>query len=414
MKIKNDKLVIQVTCLIVSVILWIIIMVETSPLLNTTYTNIPVTIKNLSALENSNLVMMNTDKDNLTVSVKVEGYGEQLNNIKKGDFTAYIDVYGYGEGITNAKVEISGPSGVEIVNTYPSQIACNIERIISRVMDVTVQYEGNQADGYYKSLALSNPSSVKITGPRSVVNSANHAIATVNIEGVKNDLVKTVPVRIYDGTDTEIFMSSPVGNVEVTVPVYPTKYVNLVPVVTGNPEAGYQLVDVTVNPGKVRIAARQDILDTIKELSLAELDISGAYNNILSSKDILNTDGLILMDLTTTPVVNAVIEEVVEKEFVYKTSDIQFVNLKEGSNATPANTDQDIIVKVVGTSSIVNSLKKSDLILSSDMTEAVAGNITVNVECVTDIKLNSISLSQNTVDVTVTAPVAATDAADEE
>ncbi|MEL7604544.1 hypothetical protein SDC9_62495 [bioreactor metagenome] len=414
MKIKNDKLVIQVTCLVVSVILWIIIMVETSPLLNTTYTNIPVTIKNLSALENSNLVMMNTDKDNLTVSVKVEGYGEQLNNIKKGDFTAYIDVYGYGEGITNAKVEISGPSGVEIVNTYPSQIACNIERIISRVMDVTVQYEGNQADGYYKSLALSNPSSVKITGPRSVVNSANHAIATVNIEGVKNDLVKTVPVRIYDGTDTEIFMSSPVGNVEVTVPVYPTKYVNLVPVVTGNPEAGYQLVDVTVNPGKVRIAARQDILDTIKELSLAELDISGAYNNILSSKDILNTDGLILMDLTTTPVVNAVIEEVVEKEFVYKTSDIQFVNLKEGSNATPANTDQDIIVKVVGTSSIVNSLKKSDLILSSDMTEAVAGNITVNVECVTDIKLNSISLSQNTVDVTVTAPVAATDAADEE
>lgn len=414
MKIKNDKLVIQVTCLIVSVILWIIIMVETSPLLNTTYTNVPVTIKNLSALENSNLVMMNTDKDNLTVSVKVEGYGEQLNNIKKGDFTAYIDVYGFGEGITNAKVEISGPNGVEIVNTYPSQIACNIERIISRVMDVTVQYEGNQADGYYKSLALSNPSSVKITGPRSVVNSANHAIATVNIEGVKNDLVKTVPVRIYDGTDTEIFMSSPVSNVEVTVPVYPTKYVNLVPVVTGNPEAGYQLVDVTVNPGKVRIAARQDILDTIKELSLAELDISGAYNNILSSKDILNTDGLILMDLTTTPVVNAVIEEVVEKEFVYKTSDIQFVNLKEGSNATPANTDQDIIVKVVGTSSIVNSLKKSDLILSSDMTEAVAGNITVNVECVTDIKLNSISLSQNTVDVTVTAPVAATDAADEE
>nr|WP_300091615.1 CdaR family protein [Sedimentibacter sp.] len=414
MKIKNDKLVIQVTCLIVSVILWIIIMVETSPLLENTYTNIPVTIKNLSALENSNLVMMNTDKDNLTVSVKVEGYGEQLNNIKKGDFTAYIDVYGYGEGITNAKVEISGPSGVEIVNTYPSQIACNIERIISRVMDVTVQYEGNQADNYYRSLALSNPSSVKITGPRSVVNSASHAIATVNIEGVINDLTKTVPVRIYDGTDTEIFMSSPVDNVEVTVPVYPTKYVNLVPTITGNPEAGYQLVNVTVNPEKVRIAARQDILDTIKELSLAELDVSGAYNNILSSKDILNTDGLILMDLTTTPVVNAVIEEVVEKEFVYNTSDIQFINLKEGSSAAPVNAEQEITVKVVGTSSVVNSLKKSDLILSSDMAEASAGNYTVNVECVTDLKLNSISLSQNTVDVTVTAPVSPADAANEE
>lgn len=414
MKIKNDKLVIQVTCLIVSVILWIFIMVETSPLLNNTYTNIPVTIKNISALENSNLVLMNTDKDNLTVSVKVEGYGEQLNNIKKGDFTAYIDVYGYGEGITNAKIEISGPSGVEIVNTYPSQIACNIERIISRVMDVTVQYEGNQADNYYRSLPLSNPSSVKITGPRSVVNSASHAIATVNIDGVTNDLTKTVPVRIYDGTDTEIFMSSPVGNVEVTVPVYPTKYVNLIPTVTGNPLEGYQLAEVTVNPEKVRIAARQDILDTIKELSLAELDISGAYNNILSSKDILNTDGLILMDLTTTPVVNAVIEEVIEKEFIYKTSEIQFVNLKEGSNVSPANTEQEITVKVVGTSTVVNSLKKSDLILSSDMAEAAAGNYTADVQCVTDLKLNSISLSQDKVDVIVAAPDAATDSTDEE
>lgn len=408
MKIKNDKLVIQVTCLVVSVILWIIIMVETNPQLEDNYTNIPVAIKNLSALENSNLVLMNTDKDNLTVNVKVKGYGEQLNKINKGDFTAYIDVLGYAEGVTNAKVEITGPNGVEIVNTYPSQIACNIESIISRVMDVTVQYEGNQAENYYRSLPLSNPSSVKITGPRSVVNSANLAVATVNINDVKDNLIKTVPVRIYDGTDSEIFMSSPVGNVEVTVPVYPTKYVNLVPNVTGTPEAGYQLASVTVNPLKVRIAARQDILDTIKELNLAELDITGAYNNILSSKDIINTDGLIMLDLTTTPVVNAVIEEIIEKEFVFKSSDVQFVNLIEGSVSALINPDEEITVTVVGTSTIVNSLKKTDLILSADMSEASEGDNSITLETVTDSVLNSITLSREAVEVTVTkeAPAA--------
>ena len=408
MKIKNDKLVIQITCLVVSVILWIIIMVETNPQLEDNYTNIPVAIKNLSALENSNLVLMNTDKDNLTVNVKVKGYGEQLNKINKGDFTAYIDVLGYAEGVTNAKVEITGPNGVEIVNTYPSQIACNIESIISRVMDVTVQYEGNQAENYYRSLPLSNPSSVKITGPRSVVNSANLAVATVNINDVKDNLIKTVPVRIYDGTDSEIFMSSPVGNVEVTVPVYPTKYVNLVPNVTGTPEAGYQLVSVTVNPVKVRIAARQDILDTIKELNLAELDITGAYNNILSSKDIINTDGLIMLDLTTTPVVNAVIEEIIEKEFVFKNTDVQFVNLIEGSVSALINPDEEITVTVVGTSTIVNSLKKTDLILSADMSEASEGDNSITLETVTDSVLNSITLSREAVEVTVTkeAPAA--------
>lgn len=412
MKIKNDKLVIQITCLIVSVILWMVIMVETNPPFEDTYTNIPVTIKNLAALGNSNLVMMNTDKDNLTVNVKVKGYNEQLNKISKSDFSAYIDVLGYSEGITNAKVEIVGPSGVEIVSSYPSQIACNIESVISRVMDVTVQFEGNQAENYYKSLPLSNPSSVKITGPRSVVNSANLAVATVNIEGVQDSLIKTVPVRIYDGTDTEIFMSVPTGNVEVTVPVYPTKYVDLIPAVTGTPEAGYQIVSVAAKPEKVKIAARQDILDTVKQLNLAELDITGAYNNILSSKEILNTDGLTILDLTTTPVVNVVVEKVIEKEFVYTKSDIQFINMKEGRQVNLADPDGEITVTVQGTSGIVNSLKKSDLILTGDLAAAVKGQNNISIQCVTEISFNSISLSQETVNVEVTETAAATETED--
>ena len=398
MKIKNDKIVIQITCLIVSVILWIIIMVETNPLLDDTYTNVPVTIRNLTALENSNLILMNTDKDHMTVNIKVKGYGEQLNNISKGDFSAYIDVLGYGEGITNAKVEVVGPTGVEIVSSYPSQVACNIESVISKVMDVLVQYEGSQEKDYYRSAPTLNPSSVKVTGPRSVVDSANRAIATINIDGVTDSLTKTVPVRIYDGTDTEIFMSVPTDNVEVTVPVYPTKYVNLVPLITGEPEVGYELVNTTINPGKVKIAARKDILDSIKELNVAELDITGAYNNILSSKEIINTDGLILLD-STTPVVNAIIEEIIQKDFVFTKSDIQFIDVQEGYNVKFVNPDEEITVTVEGTSSIVNAVNKSDLIITADMSEATTGLNTVVVECVTEKSFNSIFLSKENLEV---------------
>jgi len=401
MKIKNDKLIIQITCLVVSVILWMVIMVETNPLYENNYTNIPVTIRNLPALSNSNLVMMNTDKDNLTINVKAKGTIDELNKISKSDFSAYIDVLGYGEGVTNAKIEVVGPSNVEIINNYPSQIACNIESIISKVMDVTVQFEGNLAENYYKSLALSNLSSVKITGPRSVVDSANQAVATVNIDGAKESIVKTVPVRIYDGKDTEIFMSVPISNVEVTVPVYPTKYVNLIPSVTGTPEEGYQLVNVTVKPEKVRIAARQDILDTIKELNLAELNITGAYNNILSSKEIINTDGLTILNLTTTPVVNAVVEKIIEKEFVFALTDLQFINVQEGRQANLIDSEEEITVTVSGTSSIVDALKKSDLILNANLAEAAIGQNTISIECVTEIAFNSITLSKDSVNIEI-------------
>jgi YbbR domain-containing protein len=204
MKIKNDKLVIQITCLIVSIVLWMTVMLVTNQTLEQSYPNVAVSVRNLPALENSNLVLMSPDKDNITVTIKATGLTEQLNSISSRDFTAYIDVLGFKEGVTNAKVEVVGPSGVDIVSVYPQQIACNIEGVISKVMDVSVQFEGVHANNYYRGQTVFSPSSVKITGPRSVVNSASKAIATININGAVDDVVKTVPVRIYDDTDTEI------------------------------------------------------------------------------------------------------------------------------------------------------------------------------------------------------------------
>lgn len=402
MKIKNDKLFIQITCLVVAIVLWMTVMLVTNQTLEETYANVNVTIRNLSTLENSNLIMMNQDKENITVTVKATGLTEQLEKISSRDFSAYIDVLGFKEGINNAKVEIVGPSGVEIASIYPTQIACNIEGVISKVMDVTVQFdEGSQASGYYRAQALPNPSSVKITGPRSVVNSANLAVANIKIDGAVDNVVKTVPVRVYDDMDTEIFLSVPTGNVQVTVPIYPTKYVELKPSVVGVPEEGYEMVNVTVQPNRVRVAAKQDVLDTIKELQLEELDITGAFNNILSSKNILNTDGLIILDLQTVPVVNTVVEKIIDKEFTYSLEDIQFINKSDGSDVILEETEEEITVTVTGTSTLINSLKKSDLILRADLAEAVIGLNTINLDYVSEITFKNITISQDTVNVEI-------------
>ncbi len=401
MKIKDDKLVIQIACLVVAIVLWMIVMLVTNQTLEDSYPNVSVTIRNLSALENSNLVIMNSDKENITVTVKATGLTEQLNNISSRDFSAYIDVLGFKEGITNAKVEVVGPSGVDIVSVYPAQIACNIEGVISKVMDVTVQSEGVQAGSYYKAQTVSNPSSNKITGPRSVVNSAEKAVATININGATDDVIKTVPVRVYDDTDTEIFLSAPTGNVKVTVPIYPTKYAELVPGVTGTPEEGYELVDVTVKPERVRIAARQDILDTIKELNLEVIDITGAYNNMLTARNILNAEGLILLDLEAAPVVNTVIEKIIQREFKYTYDDIQLINKSENTDAVIEETDEFLTVTVFGTTTLLTEMEKDDLILTADLSETVTGLNTVNIDYVSEFTFKEIILSKGTLNLEI-------------
>ena len=95
MKTKNDKLVIQIACIVVAIVLWMTVMLVTNQTLEESYPNVSVTIKNLSTIENSNLVMMNQDKENITVTVKATGLTEQLNNISSRDFSAYIDIKGF-------------------------------------------------------------------------------------------------------------------------------------------------------------------------------------------------------------------------------------------------------------------------------------------------------------------------------
>jgi YbbR domain-containing protein len=399
MKIKNEKLFIQIACLICSVVLWVIVMVQTNPILSDTITNVPVTIKNLSALESSNMVLMNGDKDSLSVNIKVRGTGDQLNKINKSDFTAYIDVLGLVEGTKNVKVEVSGPSDIEIGDNYPSQIACVVESVVSKIMDVDIQYEGSQSQDYYRADGTSNPSSVKITGPRSVVDSAQSAVATINVDGAKDIVSKTVPVRIYNGTDTEIFMTVPTDNVQVSVPIYPTKYVDIKPNIIGIPMDGYELLDISVTPNRVKIAARKDILDSIKNLEIEGLDITGAYNNVLSSRKILNDNGFLILELDKDPVVNVEIEKIIQKELSYKLDEIDFENIQTGYEVNLSDLEKNIVVTINGPTSAVNNFTKDDLKIVADLTAASLGNNDVSINGITESKLVNFLLSTDTMEI---------------
>jgi YbbR domain-containing protein len=268
-------------------------------------------------------------------------------------------------------------------------------------MEVSVQPEGNQPNNYYKAQAVPNPSYVKITGPRSIVNSADIAVATINIDGAIDTVVRTVPVRVYDDMDNEIFFSVPTGNVEVTVPIYPTKYVPLKPMVVGVPEEGYEMVNVTVKPERVRIAAKQDVLDTITELPLEELDITGTFNNILTSKNILNIEGLILLDLETSPVINTVVEKIIDREFTFTKDDIQFINISDNTDVIMEENEEDISVIVSGTSTLINSLNKDDIILTVDLAEKTLGMNTVNLGYVSEFTFKNIIISKATINVEI-------------
>ncbi len=397
MKVKNDKILIQVICALVAVGMWVLVMVDKNPLNEKTFNKIPVTIKNTEALtKGSASYTLMENKDSFTVNVKVKGLHNDLLKLQSKDIKATAEITDFKEGINSLLVEVEIPNSndmkVEVVS--PKSITCTIEQIVSVSVDVRVQYEGSQASNYYIDYGSSNPESVIVKGPRSIVNSVSSAVAVVNVDGMSEFVSQNKPVVLYDNTnkevDTKLLTISP-SSVEASYDILPTKKVTVKPIYTGEPAEGFKLTDITSDVTSIEIAAPKEILDTIVELETEPIDITDASLNVMSEKKIITGKNVKIISKTNKVNVTATIEKIVEKDFIYDFNDIEFANKGDDYIITSIEEGQIITVKVKAASSIMNKINKDDIKLIVDLLDAVEGVNEVLLSVTTDAEIESIT-----------------------
>lgn len=399
MKIKHDRILIQLICLFLAVILWVFVMDSDNSKADHPVTGIPVAIKNESLLENSGLTLV--EQKVSTIDVTLNGYRSDVLNINKEDIKAYIDVSGRKEGLNQISVIIEPLEGVEIKDYTPKEIACNIEALVTKTLDVEVAYKGNQANGYYVDDSTVNPASVIIKGPRSIVNSAAKAVANVNLNEDSDTIVKSVPITIYSDTGHQLPLDINPSIVEVTIPVLPTKYIEINPDIQGEPLEGYKRIGYTVEPERIKIAAYKSVIDSINEARTEPIDITGTFYPVTRSVNIINDNNYIIVEGTSKPTVKVQIEKIIKKDFVYSVSDINYVNVPEGLEVVNEDeTDENLIVVTIeGISSIINQFSKDDLKLKVDLTDGKKGINNVVISSETNVEMESIVINPETVDI---------------
>jgi YbbR domain-containing protein len=191
-------------------------------------------------------------------------------------------------------------------------------------------------------------------------------------------------------------MSVPIENVEVNVPIMPTKAVDIVPTLKGEPAEGYDVARTEISPQKVRIAGSNEVLDKVDSLVLAELDISGASSDVSTTRKIINGNGLKIIGLEGDPSVKVAIEKIEEKVLTYKMDEIVFTNLQDGYDINILNKDAVVTVNVKGTTSEINNITNENLKLVADLSDVSMGMNNVKVVASTEQDIDSISLSDDT------------------
>jgi YbbR domain-containing protein len=157
---------------------------------------IPLEVRNLP----DNVEMVDPPQD--TVDVRVRGTADVMGRLVPGDLVATIDLSTAQPGrrlfhISPDRVKV--PFAVEVTQVVPASVAIRFEPSATRVVAVQPSVEGEPAPGFIVGDISSQPRTVEVVGPESLLRHVSEAITEpVWVGAAKSAIRQTVPLGVAE------------------------------------------------------------------------------------------------------------------------------------------------------------------------------------------------------------------------
>ena len=398
----TENLGLKVIAFIFAAFLWLIVVNLDNPIEGQRYTEIPVTIVNDDIITSAGDVYQVVGEQ--TVNVIVYANRQIQENISRDDIVATADIreMDTSTGLVPVQIEIPNYSGkYESAEAIPRNLQIQREKSGKKVLSLTVDTGGtNPADGYILGETSLSPDTVTITGPESVLNQINRAVANISADGFTEDADLTAELRLYDANGNSVSQSQLENNLDengitVSVEILKVKSVPVAFNASGSPAEGYQYTGFNAVPETVQICGRADDVDDVEEITVpaSAIDISGASEPVEQAVDITPylPDGISLVDENSgTVTIAAMIEREGTRTISFLVSSIRMNNLAEGLTVS-YQPDAEIELRFTGEESRLDVLDISNAV-SVDLKEYTSPgtyNVPVTVDVPEGITLES-------------------------
>lgn len=355
---ENTK--IKLISLLSAIVLWLYVMAIVDPQETKLFENIPVTITNLDELDSNDFVIY--PEANLTTDIYVTGKLSVLKNISKDDITVYGTMSNFIEGNNGVFLKANISKGV----TYelkPDTIVIPLEKIVQEKRSVDVVVTGKYKNNF--NAVQLEEDSIKISGPRTLVNEVQKLQATLNVDENKDTYTTTlnlVPVndrgQKVDGVTLET------SSVNATVSLLVEKNVPINPVFA---EGSENLGEYELSQNNITIKGKKDVVDNITSINTKAINLNDI--NVGSSKDVrLDIPAGIKIDesIKITIKINEV-KDLVTK-LTYTNDEVEIRNNNNSVDVATLKIPSTIDVEIEYKENISN-LNKSDITLYIDLSE---------------------------------------------
>lgn len=351
----TSNLGLKVLAFFIAVFMWLIVVNIDDPVIEKTYTGIPVSVVNEEIVTATNRTYQIVDGTQ-EVSVAVSARRSVMEKITAEDIAAVADMKELSLG-TQIPIEVSIQGyRYEKAFTTPRNLQVKIEDEARSNFPITPTTLGTVREGYVLGELKADPEKVTFRGPESVINSISRVVAEADVSGLSEDAEIEARLILYDVNNNVIDQTILANNlgkegVSVDVTLYRIKNVP-VKLSTSKISAadGYKVSAVGVEPREISVTGDEQALAELDEIwipaeELEMSDLTERTEKIIKVSSYLPEDVMLVEENADSVVVSIQIEQPGVKNYEVSTSSITVNNLSENLQLSYGAVDFEIQVK---------------------------------------------------------------------
>lgn len=383
-----NNLSLKILSAVCAIIIWIIIVNVYDPSTSVTVSGVEVQLVNTESLTEKEYAYEVVDGSK--ISVYISGPRSIVTDIKAKDIVATadlsnvtvfsdyvdIDVKVVKDGVSASSIEIAPKT---------TAIRLKIENRVTKTFNIDTELVGTPADGYVIGGQQISPSSVKVTGTSSVVDSISSVKVSYDVSGATMNISDAAPIKIYDSQGTEIVddrIELSKTAVDIKVNVLMTKTVPVTYKTKGTPADGYGVSGIDQAVTEAVIAGTEDALRDVNSIDVPDsaIDVSGLnadkifhvrLSSYLPGNITVMSEGVVNVTVRIYPVS--------EREISVPVTGIVLSNLPQGYNISFGDVTA-VNITVKGEQSVLTALTVTGIIPTIDLSGIKEGDNTLRLK----------------------------------
>lgn len=367
-RLKNNTKI-KLISLLSALVLWLYVMTVEDPVETRTFSDIPVTITNMSVLEERGLTIY--PKEELLADISIRANLSSLRPINRDNIYIYGRLDDPKEGKNVVYLQANLPERVNKYDIKPNVITLDLEKVVNEKRSISVDVEGEPKINIDN--IETNKKTVDVSGPRTLVNKVTSIKATLDSSDKYKDFstkLKLVPVDANGDAVKGVKLDD--NFVVATVKFLQEKVVPVKLVFDDSVSNQSNLENYSINPKDITIEGKKEALDNINGINTKPITA-----NDLKSNNSIDVALDIPKDVKIKNNISSIklnINKNITSEFLISKSDIEIVSKESetGKEVDLSKIPENIKI-TVSYSDEIKDLSQKDIQLYIDMADTSQG-----------------------------------------